>query len=321
MSVYTEVSPEMCQAWLQRYDLGQMHSLEPIAAGIENTNYFLTTTTGRYVLTLYERVAEDRLTFSLKMMQVLANNAVLCPEPKVDREGRLFSALLDKPAAIATRIRGQWQAQPTQAMLIQAAENLARMHQAASTWSEHFPNPRSVAWRDETADAVRPFLTSEQLALLNLVLESQRKSELNYLATLPQGAIHADYFHDNVLFEDSALTGVIDFGFAGCDAYAYDLAIAVNDWCWSRDHHALEDVLYRAFIAAYTAIRPLSPMEKTLWPWLLERAALRFWLSRLFDLHLPRPGALVHAHDPMHFERILRYHREGWRLEQGALND
>ncbi len=275
MSVYTVVSPDVCMAWLKRYDVGQLQKLEPIAAGIENTNYFLTTDKKALVLTIYERVDHERL--------------------KGKSETLLNSSLVR-----------------------QAAENLAYMHLAAEAWTAYFPNPRGQGWRDETVQAVRPFLTPLQCELLDTVLVNQTENERNYLDTLPQGAIHADYFHDNVLFEEGVLTGVIDFGFAGCDAYAYDLAIAVNDWCWSRDTHRFDNTLYEAFMTSYANIRPMHSEEKSQWFWLLERAALRFWLSRLYDLYLPREGALVHAHDPAHFERILRYHQER-HSEQNAL--
>ncbi|MES2207421.1 MAG: homoserine kinase [Pseudomonadota bacterium] len=311
MSVYTVVSPDVCVAWLKRYDVGQFKSLEPIAAGIENTNYFLTTDKNALVLTIYERVEQDRLAFSLAMMQVLSAKGVLCPIPQVDCENALFSQLLAKPAGLVSRLKGKSEISLNQSLVAQAAENLAHMHLAAETWPSHFPNPRGQDWRDETAESIQTFLTSEQYDLLDCVLNNQIKNEQNYLDTLPQGAIHADYFHDNVLFEEGRLTGVIDFGFAGCDAYAYDLAIAVNDWCWSRETHQFDKSLYKAFMTSYANIRPLRPEENKVWFWLLERAALRFWLSRLYDLYLPREGALVHAHDPAHFERILRYHREG----------
>jgi homoserine kinase type II len=231
--------------------------------------------------------------------------------------------VLNKPAGIVARLQGAWLKTWTVAEAAKAAENLAYMHCAASEWKRHFPNPRCIEWRDLTAQQVRTFLTLEQNQLLDSVLESQHKHELNLLATLPQGAIHADYFHDNVLFNEGLITGVIDFGFAGCDAYAYDLAIAVNDWCWSRDTQSIDLPMYQSYMRAYQDVRPLNKDEKAAWGWLLQRAALRFWLSRLFDLHCPREGAWVHAHDPMHFERVLRYHHEAKATEllEAVLND
>jgi homoserine kinase type II len=310
MSVYTVVSPEVCAAWLKRYDLGVLIDLEPIEAGIENTNYFLTTSEKSFVLTLYERVSPSRLTFCLAMMQRLAAQGVACPAPQPDREGQLFSLLEDKPAGIVTRLKGAGYKSSglTESCVRAAAALLATMHQATAEWGVVFENPRGALWRDQTTEAVRPFLSSSQHTLLDAILEKQRYDEAKRMAILPQGAVHLDYFHDNVLFNQDRLEGVIDFGFAATEAYAYDLAIAVNDWCWSRSTQEMNPVFEQAFLESYASLRPLSKEEKEAWPWLLQRAALRFWLSRLYDLHLPRPGALVHAHDPAHFEWILRYH-------------
>jgi homoserine kinase type II len=181
---------------------------------------------------------------------------------------------------------------------------LGRLHVASATYRARLTNRRGPSWWRQAARAVRPFVDAHQNELL--------AAELRFLTgfarvRMPRGAIHGDLFRDNVLFDGERVSGIIDFGFAATDFLAYDLAITVNDWCIARpDSGALVPELVTALVGAYDAVRPLTPDERAQWPALLRAAALRFWLSRLYDLHLPRPGELVHAHDPGHFERILR---------------
>ena len=301
MSVYTTVSAEDLDAWLARYALGGLVSHEPIESGIENTNYFVTTGRGRYVLTLYERLPADELPFYLNLMAHLARSGVRVPAPAPDRTGAFFSMLCGKPASLVDRVDGKPHLEPRAADCAAVGAALGELHAAALGYRARLANRRGPAWWRQAARAVRPFLAPAQNEML--------ASELRFLAgvtrlRLPKAAIHGDLFRDNVLFDGDAVAGIIDFGFAATDFLAYDLAIAVNDWC--NDANAdLEPALTDAFVAGYQGVRPLSPEEREQWPTLLRAAALRFWLSRLYDLHLPRPGELVHAHDPAAFERIL----------------
>jgi homoserine kinase type II len=306
MSVYTTVTPDDLAAWLMRYALGPVRAFEPIAAGIENTNYFLTTDIGRYVLTLYERLPAEELPFYLNLMAHLARSGVECPAPEPDRTGALFSLLNGKPAGLVTRLEGKPVLAPTPAHCAAVGAALGRLHVATATYRARLTNRRGPAWWRQAARAVRPHLDADQRELLD--------AELKFLTgfgrgALPKGAIHGDLFCDNVLFSDSKVSGIIDFGFAATDFLAYDLAIAVNDWCIARDgpqHGVLVPGLVAAMAGAYDAVRPLTDDERAQWAALLRAAALRFWLSRLYDLHLPRPAELSHAHDPALFERILR---------------
>jgi homoserine kinase type II len=306
MAVYTTVSADELTAWLTRYALGTVHELEAIASGIENTNYFVTADNGRFVLTLYERLPPDELPFYLNLMAHLARAGVRAPAPEPDRSGALWSFLNGKPAGLVARLDGAPVERPQIPHCAAAGEALARMHVAVGNYRGRLSNRRGPAWWRQAARAVRPFLSAEQNGLL--------ASEIRFQAglakpRLPRGAIHGDLFCDNVLFEGERVSGIIDFGFAATDAFAYDLAIAVNDWCTAPDgagSGALDTQRSSGMIAAYENVRPLSVEERTLWPGLLRAAALRFWLSRLYDLHLPRAGELTHAHDPAPFERILR---------------
>src|SRR5512143_2658475 len=305
MSVYTPVTADELTGWLARYAVGSLVEIAPIAAGIENTNYFVTTTRGRWVLTLYERLPVEELPFYLNLMAHLARAGVACPAPEPDRSGALFSMLNGKPAGLVTRVDGAPIATPDEAHCSAVGAALARLHVAASTYRARLTNRRGPGWWRQAARAVRPFLDDEQ----NELLAAELKYQTGFgKAAMPKGTIHGDLFCDNVLFVDGRVTGIIDFGFAATDFLAYDLAITVNDWCIVNDGPAagaLVPSLVEALTGAYDAARPLTPEERTQWPALLRAAALRFWLSRLYDLHRPRPGELVHAHDPAHFERIL----------------
>jgi len=306
MSVYTAVSTEELAAWLARYAVGTVRAFEPIAAGIENTNYFLTTDRSRYVLTLYERLPAEELPFYLNLMAHLARAGVKVPAPEADRTGALFSFLNGKPAGLVARLDGVPVEHPDAAHCAAVGRALGELHVAAQAYRGRLNNRRGPGWWRQAARAVRPWLTSEQYALIDAELKYQTALGKR---KLPRAAIHGDLFCDNVLFTGGEVSGIIDFGFAATDALAYDLAITVNDWCLQPDEARagrLDTERVRAMVAAYDEVRPLEPDERELWGPLLRAAALRFWLSRLYDLHIPRPGDLVHAHDPLSFERILR---------------
>lgn len=304
MSVFTTVTPEQIDAWLKRYSIGERVELLGIAAGIENTNYFLTTTRGRYVLTLFEKLTAEELPFYLGLMAHLARHGIPCAQPIADLDNAYFGTLNGKPAAIVTRVPGEDVKAPGVDRCAVIGATLAELHRAGASYQNKLSNPRGAAWRAQVAPKVLPFLdaTCTQLLKEEIAFQSQQN-----FSALPQGAIHADLFRDNVLWEGCRVGGIIDFYFACTDALFYDVAIAVNDWC-VESNGALNSERARALLNAYHAVRPITANEHAAWPALLRAGALRFWLSRLYDLHLPRAGELVHAHDPHHFERILRKH-------------
>jgi homoserine kinase type II len=304
MSVYTAVTPDDLDAWLTRYTVGALTEHSPIAAGIENTNYFVTTERGRFVLTLYERLPAEDLPFYLNLMAHLARGGVEVPAPIPDRTGAFYSLLNGRPAGLVRRIDGAPVDAPSPAHCAAVGNALARLHCASQTYRARLTNRRGPAWWRQAARAVRPFITPEH----NELLATEVKFQTGFgKVKLPKGAIHGDLFCDNVLFAGERVAGIIDFGFAATDFFAYDLAIAVNDWCVTGNADgALDAGRLATMVRAYHAVRPLTDDERAQWPALLRAAALRFWVSRLYDLHLPRPGELTHAHDPAPFERILR---------------
>jgi len=302
MSVYTTVTADELDAWLARYNAGRLAGFSPIATGIENSNYFVTTEFGQFVLTLYERLPADELPFYLNLTAHLAREGVAVPAPEPDRTGALFSILNGKPASLVRRVSGAPVMAPTNVQRAAAGEALARLHVASMRYRARLTNRRGPAWWRQAAGAVRPFLTPSQ----NELLVAEIRHQVGYgKEKLPKGAVHGDLFRDNVLFEGSRVAGIIDFGFAATDYFAYDLAVAVNDWCSDADG-TLRSADVAAFAGAYERVRALSAAEREQWPSLMRAAALRFWLSRLYDLHLPRGGVLTHAHDPSEYERVLR---------------
>ena len=301
MSVFTPVTPEQLSAWLEHYRLGTLVQMQGIAAGIENTNYFVDTTGGSFVLTLFEKLTPAELPFYLGLMSHLAQHGIPSPAPATDIHGRMFSQLNGKPAALMSRLQGEAVAAPAQSHCGEVGHALAAIHLAGQSYQGRLDNPRGPRWWREAAAEVSPFLDAARAALLRAELEFQAAHGRE---DLPRGPIHADLFRDNVLFAGERIGGVIDFYFAGIDCLLFDVAVTLNDWCVHAGG-AIDAARARALLRAYHTKRPLTAAEHEAWPLMLRGAALRFWLSRLYDFYLPRPGELVHAHDPEHFRRIL----------------
>lgn len=301
MSVFTTVTADQLRLWLQDYDVGELQDLQGIAAGIENTNYFVTTRNGRYVLTLFEKLTAAELPFYLNLMAHLAQQGVPSAHPVADRNGGYLGQLNGKPAALVARLDGRDVSAPDSRQCATVGTVLGRMHLAGQSYPAVMNNPRGPHWWTSVLPEILPFVSAQEKALLETEVRFQNAFPAS---KLPRGAIHADLFRDNVLFSGDAVAGIIDFYFACTDVLLYDIAIAVNDWCVTADG-ALDVSRTRAFIDAYHEVRALTPEEHAAWPAMLRAGALRFWVSRLYDLHLPRPGALTHAKDPAHFRRIL----------------
>ena len=294
-----------------RLGAGELLSMAGIPAGIENTNYFVTTDRGEWVLTLFERLAPEQLPYYLGLMQHLAQRGLPVPGPLAGADGQLLHQVAGKPAALVNRLPGQHQLAPDLHHCAQLGAALARMHLAVADFALRQPNLRGLAWWLSMAPQLDAHLGRPQRQLLasELVFQQQVAASPSF-AALPKGAVHADLFCDNVLFDGlpghEKLTGCFDFYFAGTDRFAYDLAVCLNDWCLNADDAAIDDTRANVLVAAYEQLRPLAGAEARLLPALLRAAALRFWISRLADQHLPRAAALLQAKDPGHFERILR---------------
>ena len=312
MSVFTSVSIQELQIWLQDYAIGELVDLKGISAGITNTNYFVTTKNdngiqSKYVLTLFEQNAIEDLPYFIDLMSHFAAHGIPCPRPIADKKGHCLHMLNSKPAALVSCLAGQDIEAPNSAQCAEVGHVLAKMHLVGQSFETQFPhhhshNLRGAEWRIKTVALVMPHLSEADQQLLQTSMAFQSTFETSQL---PAGVIHADLFRDNVLFDGDKIGGLIDFYYACHDVLAYDLAIAVNDWCIQSDG-SLDSLKLNAMLTAYQAVRPLNEAERDAWAGLLRIAALRFWLSRLHDQIFPHAGELTHAKAPDHFKAILK---------------
>ncbi|MCF6282453.1 MAG: homoserine kinase [Candidatus Polarisedimenticolaceae bacterium] len=302
MSVYTRVERDQLESFLENYSLGTLRSFQGISDGIENTNYFVTTTQGKYVLTLFEALTAEELPFFLDLMAYLAKHEVPSASPLADRQGDFLRELNGKPAALVQRLSGRGVEKPNEAQCAALGRMLGRLHRVGQGFEPQRKNSRDVDWWPEAATKV--------MSKLSTADQQQLQSEMAYQASqsrdgLPRGVIHADLFCDNALFDGDQLTGIIDFYYACSDHLLYDLAVTVNDWCKKSDG-SLDEQRTQALLSNYHHSFPLTAQDQQLWPVMLRAAALRFWLSRLLDKSFPRDGEMTHIKDPEEYGQILR---------------
>jgi homoserine kinase type II len=307
MAVFTPVTEEQAELLMSQLGLGRLTELKGIEGGIENTNYFATTDLGDFVLTLFERLTHAQLPFYLFLMKHLAEKGIPVPNPAANSGGDILHTLCDKPAAVVNKLTGKSQLSPAAVHCSEVGKMLAHMHLAGEDFNRIQPNLRALSWWNETVPVVLPHLEEAQARLLKSELAYQ-----NHIAqgaayqALPKGPVHADLFRDNVMFEGDVLTGFFDFYFAGVDTWLFDLAVCLNDWCIDLETGEPHAQRAHALLNAYQSIRPLRAAERQLMPAMLRAGALRFWISRLWDFHLPRDATMLKPHDPTHFERVLR---------------
>lgn len=320
MAVFTPVSLDQVNVWLsQNYHLGIATDIKGISSGIENSNFFLSTTKNgvvtEYVLTLFERLSEDQLPYYLELMEYLALKHISVPAPVRDKKESIFGFLNGKPTAIVSKLSGSSRLNPEASHCEAVGAMLARLHLAGQDFSLSQPNLRSLSWWQETVPKILNHLDDEQKSLINTELNEQAIFfGSDAYSQLPEGPSHCDLFRDNVLFDRSAdkdkLGGFFDFYFAGNDKWLFDLAVTVNDWCIDLKTGAIDSVRYHGLIDQYQKVRPFNQVEIDSWFMMLRAAALRFWISRLWDFYLPRNAEMLTPHDPTHFERILKLRRE-----------
>lgn len=304
MSVFTTVSAADLEAWLKRYSIGHLVDLKGIAAGITNTNYFVTTGHGRYVLTLFEQLKANELPFYINLMAHLAHHGIAVPSPIANMQNDYVDQLHGKPTCLQTCLPGEVIENPNAEQCHNVGEMLAQMHEAARTYNGRMKNPRGPEWWAHTVQLVYPFMHDDDANQLHREVSLQERHRFD---RLPTGVIHADLFRDNVLMQGNQVGGFIDFYYACNDLLAYDVAITLNDWCCDADGD-IEPARARALLEGYQSVRPLTADEREAWPTMLRAAALRFWVSRLYDFYKPAEGELTYAKDPGHFQRIITRH-------------
>jgi homoserine kinase type II len=311
MSVFTPVSVDEARAFVAPYAVGDIIDFQNIAAGVENSNFFVTTTQGRYVLTIFEKIPRKDLDFYMGLMSHLHGKGIGCAAPLQTRDGVVIGTLHGKPAALVTRLSGGDIAHPTTDDCFAVGVALARMHEAAQDFSLHMANWRGLTWWREYAHDLAPKLSARENALIAAELAYQ--SGFDTLG-LPRGVTHADLFRDNILWDDRGThhaPQMIDFYFACNEQLLFDVAVTANDWCLDFPAYPaarLDPDLTRALLAGYASVRRFTPAEKAAWPQMLRAAVFRTWLGRLGYHHFPRDSEVTHPKDHPYSERLLQFH-------------
>jgi len=307
MAVYTALSDSDLEEFLARYEAGSLVDFTGIRDGVENSNFFVTTTVDDYVLTIFEKHDAAEVPYFLNLTAHLAEHGVPCAHPVADRDGAYLQQLEGKPAALIERLPGRTLENPTPTHCEAVGTALARMHVAGRSFDQHHPNERGPGWWFRTARRLDDRLSPDERRVLGEELRLQASQRH---IDIPRCTIHADLFCDNVLFEGDRLAGMIDFYYACDDCLLYDVAITVNDWCTETDG-SFDPGRLQALLDAYHRERPFTDAERDAWGTMLRAGALRFWLSRLLDLHFPRPAEVPHVKDPDEYRRVLMARREG----------
>lgn len=315
MAVYTHLTHEEVAAHLSRYDLGELVSAEGIQEGVENSNYLIRTTTGKYILTLFEkRVDPADLPFFIGMMDWLADHGIPCPQALIDKDGAKILTLKGHPAVLISFLNGKGVRTIRNTHLALLGDIQAKMHLAAEGFSLSRPNTMSLEEWKGLAEKVVSGADTIMRGLANLIEKEIRFLEAHWPGGLPSGVIHADMFPDNVFYIehglDIRLSGVIDFYFACNDFFMYDLAICMNAWCFENMHHEFNITRTSLMLKGYNRIRPISKAELDALPILARGSALRFLLTRCYDWLNPAPGALVKPKNPMEYLKKLQFHQQ-----------
>mgnify|MGYP000365382072 CR=1 FL=1 len=314
MSVYTVVEENQLVAFLEDYDVGTLDSFEGISAGIENTNYFVNTIKHgqleQFVLTIFEHHTIEELPYFLNIMAFMAEHNIPTAHPMPTNSNGYLKELCGKPAALVERLVGKTVDDPSVIQCGVMGGQLARFHMAGQSYQEVRANDRDIDWMQTTFAEIKSHLSEEECQIIESEFEFQSQTDW---AHLPKGVIHADLFCDNAMFNGDTLTGIIDLYYACNAPMLYDLAVMVNDWC--RIHAAnpaeieFDQARVDAMLSAYQTQRSLTDTEQAAWPAALRLAALRFFLSRLKDKHIPREGEMTQIKDPDVFKRVLQLHR------------
>jgi len=303
MSVYTEINHAQISQFLETYSLGDLISFEGIQQGVENTNYRLTTSSGAYILTLFERLNAQQLPFFIELLGDLKMRGVLCPQAEADKQGKQLRTLLEKPAAIFKCLAGKSKTEVSVEDCAAIGSHLAQLHLASEDYPHQRPNEMGLSWCQQSFEKLKPHLDSKEYQLIEQQIASQN---LLPIEQLPQGLIHGDLFKDNVLFVGNQVSGILDFYQACHDSLLLDLAITANDWCQQEGELNYKKLM--TLLEAYQAHRPLTRLEKHFFSSMLQAAALRFWLARLEIQHFPRAATLSPNKDADVYKKILIQH-------------
>lgn len=307
MSVFTSITETQLSELLAGYDLGDLLDYQGISAGVENSNFFVNTDQQQMVLTIYEHHSEQELTFFTQLIEHLGLDGCPAPAPFHNKAGKLVEHIAGKPCAFFPKLKGQHIRDTNEDHCRQLGHVLAQLHISGQSFASRRTNDRGFDWCKQQAIVLNHHLNTDDQQLLDTEIEYLKSKQVIW-NQLPQGIIHADLFHDNALFDNGTLSGLIDFYNACNDVLIYDLAICANDWCINSDGQ-LDQRRLSAMLAAYGEVRPLSAEEELSWNDMLRLAALRFWLSRLIASQGPSTE-LITEKDPEEFKNILLLRRQ-----------
>ncbi|GAA6144807.1 homoserine kinase [Thalassolituus maritimus] len=309
MAVYTSLTAAELTDLLSQYDVGELVAYTPISAGIENSNYAVTTSQREYVLTLFEHHAPDEVRNFVRLARHLGTKAMSVPSPVEDASGVWLHSLKNKPTILCQRFAGSHPDQLSEQQCEAIGRELAEFHLASSDLPDPRHDERGYDWWQSIASELSTDLNASDKALLTDELAFQQAQRAQW-CQLPHGWIHADLFHDNALFDGDELTAILDLYNACEGAWLYDLAIVANDWCASDDS-GLDPKRFEALVIGYQSVRPLSEFESGMWNTVLRGAALRFWLSRLLATRMAksRSEELPAHKQPTEYRDRLRWHR------------
>jgi homoserine kinase type II len=300
MSVYTRINQQQLEDLLRLYSLGTAIDFKGIEAGIENTNYFVTTTKGAYVLTIFELITAEELPFYVNLLQHLKQKNLPVPTPQKSLSGHFFHQLLGKPVAFFNRLSGHSVAQPSAIQCAEMGSYLAKLHLSSPPSQSEGKVSNTLLKSRIIFNQIKSNLSAQDISLITSELGFQ---ESHALISLPKGIIHADLFRDNVLFNQGHVSGILDFYDANDDYFLLDIAITCNDWC--VENSSINQDKFRSFLDGYSTIRRLTEEETSHLPAFLRLAALRFWLSRLSRQLAPKESDLTLEKDPLVFRHML----------------
>ena len=311
MAVYTKLSTDELKDFFLKYNLGDLLNYKGIKEGIENTNYFIQTEKGKFILTLYEkRVDEKDLPFFISLMKNLYDKKFPSPEPIINKNGNYISEILNKKAAVISFLEGSAKKNLNPNDCYQVGVNTAKLHLITKNLKGKRENKLSVkSWR-EIYNKVKKDCFKIHQNLSGVIEKNLKEIENNWPNDIPSGIIHADLFPDNIFFKSKKLSGIIDYYFSCYDFYAFEIAICLNALCFEGKNENLSFNVTKAknFIDGYSSIRKLTEKEKNNLKILCQGAAIRFLLTRVFDYLNLTEGAIVTVKDPLEYLKRLEFH-------------
>ena len=301
MAVFTSINFDELSIWLKQFNLGNLIDFQGISSGVTNTNYLITVNNAKFILTIFEDTKFDDLLFYIDLMSFLSKKHILCPQPILNINEKYLSSLKSKPALLVSFLNGSEKKDVGSGNCFEVGRALANFHLKAKKFSQKKENSRDLSWIKITYENLSNLLSEDDNRIIQ---EEFAYYEDNVIDNLAQGIIHADLFIDNVLFDKDKVSGMIDLYYACNVKYIYDISVALNDWCID-DVGEIDKEKMNSFVKGYASIRKIDDDEIEALPTYLRLAALRFWVSRLYDFHNIRRGEDITIKDPNHFKNIL----------------